>query len=777
MSDTPTFASLLLQWAGGGSSVRVGVYAHLRAHPAEATAVEAFIRDELKTGNAWKRVIAAEAVIEVYRDEEAAASALAGVMRWGDPSAVTDAVPVLQKLAPERAGSLLRELVVHAPDVVRSLAPADHRWAGAIAATTGADLWVALLPHVGADGESAFLMGLAEAAPRVRHDLSTVEPVVRLGLFQSGPGYAAGAALWRLTWRIHRDWLASIDPQSPRLDDPPLLALLVDVLTEQLGRRADLTVLVRTLLVRLAGAAPAEFKRRLERLADLGGRGWSVLLPLLGDESVPPAVRAEVFGAAALRPAVLPLAHHHAHAVVSAYAASHDGAKSELLKAAGRVLATIGAPAGSAFSDVLALITRYPGTARSLVPVLVALAPGFPTPAAALARTLDHLRRSVSFSTAHDAFVAVAEGLAATDLGAGPRLVEDTTFDPRVLDSLLQQPAWQDAPPNVRREHARVLADGLASPRPEVRVRAADRLRHYPDQVPAVWPVLVAALAGGDEKVALPALALVRHLEPVADAVEPELIGLFREPNPTYAARAVVALGRLGRMSAVAGALYAAVTARDAVWGWAVLRGAADRVAHAHGLLRELAHVFTSAPPDVAAQVRALLYPPEPPDEVAISAHVRPDGWPRVNWDGVHQRVSADSEGGALFVALMCAYGSAGFAAQKIWMIKHQRATAGNGLAEAKAVVEETIDRLTPTATPDDRRECVRAYFGPAPLGLPKPLADLIGHPLSWYRWAGLELLDAWCSEPNRVADLIADRLWDRSALVRARARRMHRGA
>jgi len=774
MSDTPTFASLLTQWAGGGSAVRAGVYAHLHAHPAEAAAVEAFIRDELRTGNPWRRVIASEAVLEVYRDEEAAASALDGVLRHGDPSAATGAVPVLQKLSPARAGPLLNELVVHAPEVVRSLAPADHRWAGRTAAAFDTEVWLNLFARVGADGESAVLQGLAVAVPQAGHDVSAAEPVVRSRVLQSGPGYAAGAALWRLTWRVHRDWLASIDPQSPQLDDPPLLALLVDVLTEQLGRRSDLAALVRALLVRLAGAAPAEFKRRLERLAILGGRGWGVLLPLLGDESVPPSVRAEVFGATARHPAVLPLAHHHAHAVVSACAACPDDTKSELLEAAGHVLAAIGAPAGSALPDVLALVVRGQGEWRRLIPVLTALAPGFPTAPALLARTRDRFPRSVPLPT-REAFVAVAEGLIVADLGAGLRLVEETTFDLCVLDSVLQQSAWRDAPPHVRREFAGMLADRLGSPRPDVRVRAADLLRHYPDQAPAIWPALVALLAGGDEPAALLALALFRHLGPVADAVVPELVGLFREPNPTYAARAVVALGRLGRVSAVADALRAAVTAHDAAWGRAVLRGAADRVAHAHGLLHELTDVFATAPPDVAAQVHALLHPPETAGEAAISAHVHPDE-PRVNWDGVHPCVSADPEGGCLFLAFMCAYGSAGFAAQKIGMIKHQRATAGNGLAEAKDIVERAIERLTSAATSGDRHECVRAYFGPAALGLPKPLADLIGHPLSWYRWAGLELLDAWGGTPNRVADLIADRLWDPSALVRARALRMHRG-
>src|SRR6266542_666348 len=102
MSDTPTFANLLTQWSTGGAAARATVYVHLRNNPAEAAAVEASIRDELKTGQPGKRVIAAEAIAEVYRDEDAAAAALAGVFRQGDPAACADAVPVLHILYSER---------------------------------------------------------------------------------------------------------------------------------------------------------------------------------------------------------------------------------------------------------------------------------------------------------------------------------------------------------------------------------------------------------------------------------------------------------------------------------------------------------------------------------------------------------------------------------------------------------------------------------------------------------------------------------------------------
>lgn len=781
MSDTPTFASLLTQWSTGGPAARASVYVHLKNHPAEAAAVEASIRDELNTGYPWKRVIAAEAIIEVYRDEEAAAGALAGVFRQGDPAACADAVPVLHKLSSEHAGPLLVDFALHASAVFRALSANEMSWAGAKAAMAGASVWLDLLAHAGAEAESDLLMGLATGVRWANSDMTAVEPAVRQRLFQEGPGYAAGGALWRLTWRVNRDWLGSINPDSPRLTDKPLLSFLIHVLTEHLGRRPDLAPVVRALLVRLGNEDPDLFPKALKRLAKLGGRGWAVLLPVLGDATVAAATRTAVFDQAATRPAVLALVHHHAHGVVLVRAVDRNAVPPELLKSATEVLRAIGAPAGFALPDVLNLIVKQPDTARLVTPALPALAAGFPIPAATIARTLDRLRRSTYFSP--DAFAALAEVFAAMNLDSGPLLAEDTSFDPRTPDLLLQQPAWKGATPDVRRKHAQAVADRLMSPRPEVRARAADLLRLYPDQLQAVWPSLVALLTGEDEKAVLLALPHFRHLAPVADAATAELTALFREPNPVYAARAVVALWRLGRMPVVADDLRAAVvTAPDDAWGWAVLRGVVDRVFQAHGLLHELSEVFAAAPAEVAAKIQVLLNPPELAEEAAISAHVPPPDDPNaatvpsaVNWNGVYSCVGNDAEGGLLFLALMCAHGSAGFAAQKIWMIKHQRTLTGTGLADAKGIVERAIERLTATATAGEKGARVQEYFGQVPTGPPKTLTDLLEHRLSWYRWAGLELLDAW-GAPERVPELIQDRIWDRSSLVRTRALRMHHG-
>ena len=608
MSDTPTFASLLTQWASGGPAARTSVYVHLKNNPAEAAAVEASIRDELNSEHPWKRVIAAEAIAEVYRDENAAVAALAGVFRQGDPAACADAVPVLHNLSATLAGPLLADFALHAPSVFRALRPIELCWAGAKAAMAGPGVWLDVFAHAGAEVESDLLMGLASGARWANHDLSAVEEAVRQRLFLEGPGYAAGGALWRLTWRVNRDWLASINPDSPRLTDKPLLTFLIQILTEHLGRRPDLAPLVRALLVRLGNEDPEQFPKALKRLAKLGGRGWAVLLPILGDVAVTAATRASVFNEAATRLAVLPLAHHHAHAVVLAQTANLNVVSPELLRSAANVLRAIGAPAGFALPDILDLVVRLPHVARHVTHAIPALATGFPIPAAAIARTLDRLRRSNYFSL--DAFTALAEVFAAMNLDAGPVLLEDTSFDSRTPDLLLQQAPWKDAPQEVRRKHALVIADQLASSRPDVRARAADLIHHYSDQMHVVWPAFVALLAGNDEKAVLLVLPYFRHLVPVADEVTAELTTLFREPNPVYAARAVVALWRLGRMPVVADDLRAAVvTAADDAWGWAVLRGVVDRVFQAHGLLHELSEVLAAAPAEVATKIQAALEP------------------------------------------------------------------------------------------------------------------------------------------------------------------------
>jgi hypothetical protein len=446
------------------------------------------------------------------------------------------------------------------------------------------------------------------------------------------------------------------------------------------------------------------------------------------------------------------------------------------------VLSQLGPAAGTAVPDLLNLAARVPSTGAVVGAAVAEIAAGFPNTPAAIVRALARLRAAQYFGADHlGAFEALARVLTELDPDAGPGLVENTGIDPRVPDLLLQQPGWKAAPPSVRDRHARVLADALGSPRPEVRVRAADLLRHYREELPAVWPSLVAVLAGADEKVSVAVLPHFRHLGPVADAVSADLRLLFREKNPAYAARAVVALWRLGRMSEVGAELRTAVEASaEDGWGWAVLGGVADRAGGAHGLLADLSDLFTDSPPAVAGKVLALVNPPESPPDADLTRLIPRPGDPTaptaVDWNGVRTAVESQGVAGALFgVALMCEYGSAGSQTQKIWMIKNQRSLAGSGLAESKRIVEQVMEALgLPGAPAGERRRAVREFFTDR-VELPPEIVSMLGHRLGWFRWAGLELADAWGLTPDQAVQLTEDRVRDSNPRVRERALRMVR--
>lgn len=789
MSDIPTYASLLTRLFSGSPVDREEVLAHLEANEADRTAAEAEVRARLRDSFPWLQLIAAEAVRRVYRDSAAAAEVVAGVItRHRDPAVIADAAGLVRQLG-ESAVPLLVLMVRHAPDV---FAHRDHdflRWAARVAVRSGPDGFAAWIEMLGTEADRVSLfVGFAEAAPSVGYDLADAEchlrPLLAAPRVLSPLSAAAGAALWRVTWRVNRDWLNALAASG--FDDhrfAGLRELVFAVLVEHLGRRPDVAGSVRAALAGLPVESEVE---GVARLARLGSRGWAVLLPMLqptraGEPfAMPDSIRDAIFRHAAERPVILPLVHHHAHGVIAS--AATDGSRDTLVPAAVRVLAAIGPAAGMAVPDLLALVVRNPAAGESVGPVLPRLAPGFPNTAAAVARALNRVRTSQYFGDRSlTGFAALCAALAEIDPDAGPRMVQQIALDPRVPDLVLMQPAWKDAPPDARARHAGIVADALGSALPEVRVRAADLLRHYANELPAVWPALVAVLAGADEKVALAVLPLFRNLAPVAETVTPELVSLFRERSPDYAARAVVALWRLGRMPDVGMDLRAAVESDpEGGWGWAVLRGVVGRVACENRLLADLTELFAVAPAAVAEKVAGLINA-ESPEEAAISRLVPRPGDPtapaEVDWDGVYQIVSSEGLAGVLFfVALMCEYGSAGFRNQKIWMIKAYRELTGQGLYESKMGVERTLTELGRPGAPAGVRERVVRDFFHGRTELPPEAVKLLTHRLGWVRWAGLELADAWGLTPEQVRELTAELVWDASPRVRERALRMSRG-
>jgi len=755
MSDSPTYASLLTRLFGDSPADRARVVAHLKAHPADADAAKAVIWDRLRDTNRQTQMIAADAVVRVYHDSDAATA-------------------IVQ--------NQLHEHETNSEESVRLV----RSYSAAVVLKSVSAGWLRLFQSSNETGKPALVMGLADAAPHSESDLEPLLTKIREAIHQQHLRLAAGAAFWRLTWRVNRDWLASLDPAHADLGYPGLRRLLLDVLVEHLGRRPDLAPLVRDLLAGIAQSDCEAGDEVVAQLARIGSRGWGVLIPMLHVPrtvepfTLPDAVRATILGEAAACPAVLPLVHHHAHAIIAQAAA--QGSTNDTVTPAARVLSLLGPTAGMAIPDLLALVIRVPSTGTVVGPTISKLAAGFPNTAAAVMRALDRLRQSSYYGIDHSlAFQSLAYTLAELDPDAAPNLVTHTDVDSRVPDLLLRHSGWKDAAPEVRQRHARILTDACSSPRPEVRIRAAEALQHYRPELPNVWPALVAMLASADEKAAVCILPHFRHLAPVADAVTADLVLLFRETNPAYAARAVVALWRLGRMPAVATDLRAAVEADpERGWGWAVLRGVVDRVSLAHGLLRELSELFTAAPSAIAQKIDSLLNPVESPEDAQITKWIPRPGDPAspsaVDWDGLYQAISGDTAGPQVFVALMCEYGSAGFRNQKIWLIKGHRMLTQTGLAESKGIIERMMDALAlPVVSSAERHSAVHNFFTHRS-ELPPEIVEMLEHRLAWFRWAGLELADAWGLTTEQARDLTQDRVWDTSPRVRDRALRMSRG-
>jgi hypothetical protein len=123
----------------------------------------------------------------------------------------------------------------------------------------------------------------------------------------------------------------------------------------------------------------------------------------------------------------------------------------------------------------------------------------------------------------------------------------------------------------------------------------------------------------------------------------------------------------------------------------------------------------------------------------------------------------------------MCEYSSAGFYNQKIWFIKAQRMLTTLGLGDAKRSCELVMELLTLPAATRDREQAVRTFFA-GRVELPQEIVAMLDHPVSWYRWAALELAAAWGLTPQQAEDLTEDRVWDRSHRVRERALRIRQG-
>jgi hypothetical protein len=150
MSDTPTYASLITRLFSGSANDRNAVVAHLCSHPADAHAVEAAVRDYLRSKLGWPRLVAADAVLRVYGDARAVVPSVeavlrAGVVAWSSADAFT----------------LLRSVC------------------GNVARIGGPGAWKRLLDASPAEATPALLIALAKAAPDADRDFTHLAPAIR----------------------------------------------------------------------------------------------------------------------------------------------------------------------------------------------------------------------------------------------------------------------------------------------------------------------------------------------------------------------------------------------------------------------------------------------------------------------------------------------------------------------------------------------------------------------------------------------------------------------
>ena len=749
--------------------------AMLEASAVLRQALEPNVRFRLADAQPANRISAAYILARVYDDTEPGLrlfreSEPVGLAHFGNRAGC-----FLRHLG-DGAATLLAEvwhwwpcLQPHLPaDVLDAIA-----WGWLRGGPTGLEVWQRAVDALDNRTAGLLILVLAEAAPVLDYDLQPAVERLRAGLKSQHTAHAAGAALWRITWRVNRDWLTELTPDDPAVQaDPELPRVLTDVLIEHLGRRPDLAPRVARFLVLLHQTAAEDVGPRIARLARLGPPGWGPLLALLRDApDAPPAVKQAVFHVSVSHPGLLGLVHPHAHRVVSARADHYNNVPAELIAPACVALAALGPAAATALPELLRLTLKEPVFGAACGRAAAAVAPGFPLAASTLIRAIGELRwKTASTMDLRLAFSALAEALAALNPDAAPALVDDTSVELETVDALLGDPAWRSMASEHRQRHVRILADRLGSSRQPVRERAAALLRHYAVELPAVWPALVAALTGPDDVSVAAVLPYFRVLTPVAAAVEADLGELLRDRNPGYVARAVFALWRLGRFAELAAAIRAAVLSEP---GQTQAADALRRMVHFVAPVRGMQADANA----VTDRLLAVFNPPETGEDQRLAAMLleTAPGQTSVDWKGIDNLIGSDPAGPLLYVALMAEYGTEGTGSKKIWLIKAQRGFTGCGLAEAKGNVEKAQELFGAPFSLEAQREGIRVFFHKAPVP-PSYVRDLLDNPASWFRWAGLVLIDGWQPRPAELDFAVEERAFDPSRRVRARALRMTHG-
>jgi hypothetical protein len=304
----------------------------------------------------------------------------------------------------------------------------------------------------------------------------------------------------------------------------------------------------------------------------------------------------------------------------------------------------------------------------------------------------------------------------------------------------------------------------LASPSASVRQRLPKLVPYCPGLADVIWPDLVAALSSSDGAFRDAVLPLFLDLTADLDRVAVELRALADEPDAGRAAAARLALALIGE-----GLWPDSEGASEGLWrhveemaskGLAMpyfrlrfharLRGAPEE---ARQRLRWLTYAGACrTESEMTPAFEAMLRAPEAFDGAQLSLHANTDPW----W--------CEATYG---VVLHC--GEAAYRYYKIPLIKVYRTDTNAGLKESKDAVEGAFDRLIGNPAPGPRREAIRHLFLQA---LPPRVAELLEHPVSWFRWCGLVVLEYWGERGRLFQATVEARLEDAAPHVREQAAR-----
>ena len=218
MSDTPTYANLLARLFTGSPEEREEVMDWLQQTPVQAHSIEQDVRDRLRDALPKNRTIAAEAMLRLYQDRAAAIETLAGILKQGDPAASTDTVGLLRQLGRDAVPLVvLLRATLRMPSMLRppnstagprpKLFKPDPR-----VCRPGWNCSPRATRRPNSPGSWAWPM----PRRRVAYDLTPAADTLRHRV-----DYAAGLALWRITWRVKRSWLERMSPSDSALDSFP----------------------------------------------------------------------------------------------------------------------------------------------------------------------------------------------------------------------------------------------------------------------------------------------------------------------------------------------------------------------------------------------------------------------------------------------------------------------------------------------------------------------------------------------------------------------------